>query len=137
MKCFEVTAAILINDNEILCMQRPYSKYEYIAYKFEFPGGKVESCETYEECLSRELKEEMNLDIKIEKDQFYMSVTHEYPDFKILMHSYLCEIRTRKFKLKEHESFVWLKRDHLMTLDWAPADIPIVHKLMEDTANER
>jgi 8-oxo-dGTP diphosphatase len=136
MKHFIVTAAILTNNNEILCMQRSNSKYEYIAYKFEFPGGKVEDFETYEEALSRELKEEMDLDISVSKEQFYMTVTHEYLDFTITMHSYLCQVKTRKFELKEHESFVWLKREDLMKLDWAPADIPIVEKLMEEVLNE-
>lgn len=135
MKHYIVTAAILTNGNEILCMQRPKSKYDYISYKFEFPGGKVEVSETDEESLSRELKEEMDLDIQISKDQFYMTITHEYPDFAITMHSYLCPVKTKVFELKEHESFVWLTRKDLMTLDWAPADIPIVHKLMEEVLN--
>ena len=52
MKHYTVTAAILTNENEILCMQRPKSKYEYISYKFEFPGGKVEENESNEEGLS-------------------------------------------------------------------------------------
>ncbi len=130
MKHFTVTAAILTNKNEILCMQRSESKYDYISYKYEFPGGKVEQLETDEEGLSRELKEEMDLDIEILKEDFYMTITHEYPDFRITMHSYLCEVENREFELKEHEAFVWLKREDLLSLDWAPADIPIVEKLM-------
>ena len=57
MKHYYVTAAILINNGEILCMQRGPSKYEYVAYKYEFPGGKVEESESLEACLQRELME--------------------------------------------------------------------------------
>lgn len=131
MKNLTVTAAILINNNEILCMQRAKSKFAYISNKFEFPGGKVEEGESYETCLKREIKEEMNMDINVSPEDFFMTIDHEYPDFAITMHSYICKVDSRSFELKEHESFVWLKKDELMTLDWAPADIPIVEKLLE------
>ena len=136
MKHIIVTAAILTNNDQILCMQRAKSKFDYISYKYEFPGGKVEKNESHEEGLSRELKEEMDLDIKVCKNQFFKSVTHEYPDFIVTLHSYLCSVDTRKFELKEHESFIWLNKTDLLTLDWALADIPIVKKLMGDTINE-
>lgn len=131
MKHFLVTAAILTNDGEILCMQRAKSKYDYISHKFEFPGGKVEEGESREAGLSREIFEEMDLKVDVEKSHYYMSVEHEYADFKITMHSYLIPIESREFKLKEHESYVWLSREKLMSLDWAGADIPIVHELMK------
>ncbi|BEP27851.1 (deoxy)nucleoside triphosphate pyrophosphohydrolase [Helicovermis profundi] len=130
MKHLTVTAAILVNNNEILCMQRSFNKYDYISYKFEFPGGKVEKNETFENSLSRELKEEMNLDIDVKKDQFYETINHKYPDFSITMHSYMIYIDKREFELKEHKSFVWLKKEELLTLDWAEADIPIVNMLI-------
>jgi 8-oxo-dGTP diphosphatase len=131
MKHLIVTAAILIENGEILCMQRRESKYSYISYKYEFPGGKVEDGETFEQGLSRELKEEMNIDINIKPEHFFMTIEHEYPDFSITMHSYLCPVSNRSFTRKEHNDHVWLKPQELDTLDWAPADIPIMKKLME------
>ena len=132
MKHYTVTAAVLINNKQILCMQRSKSKFDYISYKYEFPGGKVEVDEVEEKSLSRELKEEMGLEVEISKDMFFMTVDHAYPDFSITMHAYVCPLETRTFELKEHESYVWLNKEDLMTLDWAPADIPIVEKLMRN-----
>ena len=132
MKHYEVTAAILTNNGDILCMQRNKGKYEYTAYKFEFPGGKVEPGESREAALCRELHEEMDISISILPEQFFMTVEHEYPDFSITMHSYLCPVSSREFTMKEHISHIWLKPSELLSLDWAPADKPIVDKLMEE-----
>jgi 8-oxo-dGTP diphosphatase len=131
MKHYTVTAAILVEAGEILCMQRGKSIYDYISYKFEFPGGKVENGETLEQGLMREINEEMGIDINITKDQFFLTIHHEYPDFSITMHSYICHVDSREFTLREHESFVWIKKHNLLQLDWAIADMPIVKKLME------
>lgn len=130
MKHLTVTAAILTHNNEYLCMQRGPSKYDYIAYKYEFPGGKVEDSESLEAGLSRELFEEMDIHVDIKPEHFFYTVTHEYPDFKITMHSYLCPIDNRIFTLKEHIGFKWLTIDELSQPDWAQADIPIVEELM-------
>lgn len=129
---YTVTAAILLEDGEILCMQRNSGKYDYISFKFEFPGGKVESGESLEQALSRELQEEMDITIPIKPDHFFMTIDHQYPDFAITMHSYLCPVDSRAFTRKEHLSHVWLAPSQLNTLDWAPADLPIVKKLMEE-----
>ena len=132
MKHLIVTAAILINNNEILCMQRGEHKYPYISHKFEFPGGKVEHGENDEQALSRELREEMDITLDIEPSQFFMTINYQYPDFSIEMHCYLCQVEDRIFTRKEHIAHVWLKPQDLETLDWAAADMPIVKKLMED-----
>lgn len=131
MKHYEVTAAILINNNEILCMQRGISKFDYISHKYEFPGGKVEEGETREEALQRELKEELSIDVEIKPENLFFTVEHTYPDFMITMHSYLCYVPHREINRKEHIFDIWLKNEKLNTLDWAAADIPIVEKLME------
>lgn len=132
MKHFEVTAAIIINNNEILCMQRDKSKYDYVSYKFEFPGGKVESGESREVALMREISEEMDFHINITPKDYYLTIEHTYPDFSITMHSYICRVDHRYFVRKEHVSHVWLSPNDLKSLDWAAADVPIVNKLLED-----
>ncbi|MFN8672365.1 MAG: (deoxy)nucleoside triphosphate pyrophosphohydrolase [Candidatus Sericytochromatia bacterium] len=129
MKQYEVVAAIIINENKILCTQRGLSKYSYTSEKYEFPGGKIDIGETKEEALIREIKEELEMDINIEKEFF--TVHHEYPDFKIIMHSFICKSENTQLVLKEHIDFKWLKKEELFQLDWAGADIPIVEKLLE------
>lgn len=93
MKTIEVVAAIVIHDNKYLCAQRGLGKFDYISKKYEFPGGKVELNKSRESALIREMKEELRMDVYI--DKHYLTVEHTYPDFKIIMHSYLCESKTR------------------------------------------
>lgn len=130
MKHLTVTAAIILHDHEVLCMQRSKSKYDYLSYKYEFPGGKLEVGESLQACLKREIREELAL--HIHECQHYLEVVHAYEDFSITLHAYLCPVRERKFSLKEHAAYVWLKKDQLLSLDWAGADLPIVEKLMKE-----
>ena len=128
MKKIEVVAAILKNEDYILCAQRATSKLDYISKKFEFPGGKIEDGETKKEALKRELIEELNIRPKI--NDIYLTVVHQYPDFEITMHSFLCDLDSKEVTLNEHISSKWLKKDDLLGLDWAAADVPIVNKLI-------
>lgn len=130
MKKIEVVAGIIYFENKILCVQRPKNKLSYISEKFEFPGGKIELGETKEEALNRELLEELNIVAAIES--FYTTVVHEYPDFELTMHSYICEVKTKELTLNEHIGLEWLNLDELNRLDWAAADIPIVNKLIRN-----
>lgn len=130
MKQYKVAAAIIMHKNEILCMQRPESNYPYLSYKYEFPGGKIEAGETDEEALSRELKEEMALDVTVKPENFFLTVNHQYPDFLIEMHSYIINVDNKEFQRLEHHHHCWLIAKRLKELDWAPADIPIMEKLM-------
>ena len=106
MKKCQVVAAIIINDNKVLCMQRNISKYDYVSFKYEFPGGKIEPGETKEVALTREIMEELDLKIEIGKE--FLTVEHEYPDFNISLHSFICKSSTNKITLKEHIAFKWL-----------------------------
>jgi 8-oxo-dGTP diphosphatase len=128
MKHHEVVAAIIVNGSEILCLQRGPSKYDYIAHKYEFPGGKVEADETREEALIREIKEELELDIQVQ--EHFLTVEHAYPDFKITMHGFLCQAGEAQLTLHEHIAYQWLPAHKLSVLDWAAADIPFVSKLV-------
>lgn len=130
MKKVEVVAGVIFWGNQILCVQRPKNKLQYISEKFEFPGGKIELGETKEEALHRELLEELNLLTKI--NSFFMTVVHEYPDFELTMHSFICEVDSKELKLNEHIDNKWLKINELNSLDWAAADIPIVEKLLSN-----
>lgn len=130
MKKIEVVAGIIFFQDKILCVQRPQNKLLYISEKFEFPGGKIEKDETKEEALHRELFEELNISIKIKS--LFLTVVHEYPDFEITMHSFICEVDSKEITLNEHISQEWLSINELQKLDWAAADIPIVNKLISN-----
>ena len=127
MKHHEVVAAIIQRGDEFLCLQRGPSKYDYIAQKWEFPGGKVEAGETQEAALAREIQEELGLVIQV--DTPLLTVEHEYADFRITMHGLRCSALTHALTLHEHIAYTWLRRDQLHTLDWAAADLPLVAKL--------
>ena len=129
MKHIEVVAGIIEFDGKILCMQRDKGKFDYVSYKFEFPGGKVEAGEENHTALERELNEEMDMNVSISEDDFLLTVEHTYPDFSISMHTYLCKVDKPDFVMKEHISFEWLTVDELDKLDWAEADKPIVEFL--------
>lgn len=128
MKKIEVVAGVIYWKGLILCVQRPPNKYNYISEKFEFPGGKVELGETQEAALHRELLEELNLSVIIKS--FFCTVVHEYPDFELTMHSFICEVESNELTLMEHIDYKWLKINELQALDWAAADVPIVKKLV-------
>lgn len=130
MKTIEVVAAVIQENDKILCVQRNAAKYDYISFKYEFPGGKVEEGESNLEALVREIAEELNLDIVV--DEHFLTVDHTYPDFRIIMHSFICHCLSNDLKLHEHIDFKWLTRNELASLDWAAADLPIVDKLISN-----
>jgi len=125
---YHVVAAIIRHEGNILCVQKGVSKYAYISHRYEFPGGKVEPGESPQSALHREVQEEICLDIRI--DEWYYTVTHEYPDFRITMEAYLCSaMRIQSLLLTEHIHHQWLPATKLAQLDWAAADWPIVIRL--------
>jgi 8-oxo-dGTP diphosphatase len=128
MKNIVVVAAIIINNNKILCVQRGENKLDYISKKFEFPGGKLEIGETKEEGIIREVLEELNMTINPLEE--FLTVNHQYPDFNLTMHSFLCSTDNPTVTLSVHIDYKWLSKEELLNLDWAAADIPIVNKLM-------
>jgi 8-oxo-dGTP diphosphatase len=130
MKKIEVVAAIIYFENKILCVQRPVNKLSYISEKYEFPGGKIEKGETKKAALHREIYEELNISTTIKS--LFLTVVHQYPDFELTMHSFVCAVDTKEIKLNEHIDFKWLSIEELKKLDWAAADIPIVDKLVSN-----
>lgn len=130
MKHIEVVAGVIEHDGKILCMERAQGKYDYVSFKWEFPGGKIEVGETKEEALKRELREEMEMDVEI--TGHFLDIYHEYPDFSMNMYSFRCKAKSKEFKMNVHNDFKWLEVGELMTLDWAPADVPIVEKIVKE-----
>lgn len=124
MKQIEVVAAIIRKENQIFATQRGYGEWKDW---WEFPGGKMETGETPEEALKREIWEELETRIMVER--LVETVEWDYPAFHLTMHSYLCHVESGHLELKEHEAAKWLNRDELESVRWLPADWEIVRKL--------
>jgi 8-oxo-dGTP diphosphatase len=118
----EVVAAVIKKSNLFYVVQRPF-KGE-VGGKWEFPGGKIESNESKEEALKREIKEELDLDIKIEK--FLLTSNHEYKSFKIKLHFFLCSIVEGKPILTEHINEQWVLKKDINKVDFAEADLAVL-----------
>ena len=127
MKKIFVVAAIIFNQDKILCVQRGFNKYNYISKKYELPGGKIEIGESDEYALKREILEELSMYIEI--TNFFMTVNHQYPDFHLNMKAYECSCKNNTVILSEHIDYKWLQTNKLAKLDWAEADLPIIQKL--------
>ena len=128
MKKIEVVAAIFKNsENKYYCARRKPGGE--LSMKWEFPGGKIETGESHEQALIREIKEELKLDIKV--GEHCLTVEHQYNSFHLTMHAYFASIVGGDLTLTEHTGQKWLTKDELLSLDWAAADIPIVQKLIK------
>ena len=124
MKQIRTVAGVIKNEKgEVLCTLRDQGKYDYVSFKWEFPGGKIEEGETNEQTLVRELHEELDIDVKI--NRFIYQVEHDYPDFHLSMAVFDCDLVSKQIKMNVHKGIKWLKPENLMELDWAAADLPV------------
>ncbi len=126
MKKIQVACAIIILEEKILVVQR--SDTMSLPLKWEFPGGKIESGESDEECIKREIIEELN--IKIELISRLTPSRYNYPDFQIELIPFLAKYIDGVIKLAEHKKYLLLKKYELSDLDWAEADIPILNEYL-------
>ena len=126
-KNIKVVAAIIKKEKQIFATQRGYGDYKDW---WEFPGGKIEQGETPEEALVREIKEE--LDTTITVDRFLMTVEYDYPEFHLSMDCFFCSIESGNLTLLEHEAAKWLPVDNLRQVNWLPADMEIIEQIEKD-----
>ena len=125
MKQIEVVAAIIHDaEGRIFATQRGYGEWEGW---WEFPGGKMEAGESPEEALRREIWEELETRIVIER--LVTTVEWDYPKFHLTMHCYWCHVESGSLTLKEHEAARWLAKDELESVKWLPADLQILDKI--------
>ena len=122
----DVTAAIIQRKGQILAARR--KEGFHMAGYWEFPGGKIEFGETPEECLQRELKEELNIETRI--GPFFEESCFDYGTKQIRLLSYFVDYISGTFTLNDHDEIRWLHVHQLFTLQWAPADIALVEKLV-------
>lgn len=124
MKTVQVAAAIIIHNGKIFCTQRGYGEFKD---GWEFPGGKIEPGETPQEALIREIHEELDTEIAV--DRLFDEVEYDYPNFHLSMKCYLCHVLSGKLTLLEHEAAKWLAPENLDIVDWLPADYRTIEKL--------
>ncbi|KYH32055.1 CTP pyrophosphohydrolase [Clostridium tepidiprofundi DSM 19306] len=128
-KLIKVVGAIIENENnEILCALR--SPRMSIPNMWEFPGGKIEDNETFKQAIEREIKEELSC--KVEFIDVFNDNIHEYDNFIVNLITVKCRLVTGTPKISEHSKLIWLHRENLLSLKWAPADIPAVKQLVEE-----
>lgn len=126
MKIVEVVAAIIKKEDKIFITRRGYGEFIDM---WEFPGGKVEIGETREEALSREIKEELELDIK--NLEYLTTVEYDYTKFHLTMHCFMCEIAGGTLKLNAHNDAKWIEINDLDNERWVPADVLVIEALKE------
>ncbi|NMA58710.1 (deoxy)nucleoside triphosphate pyrophosphohydrolase, partial [Clostridium cochlearium] len=123
----KVVGAIIENENnEILCALR--SPKMSLPNMWEFPGGKIEKGETLKQAIEREIKEELSCDVKF--IDVFNDNTHEYDNLIVNLITIKCKLISGMPIANEHSKLIWLHRENLLSLNWAPADIPAVNKLL-------
>ena len=122
-----VACAIIEEKGRVLAAQR--NEFGRMPLKWEFPGGKIHAGESPEECLKREVMEEMGALLEIHRP--LPPASHDYADFSVTLYPFVCSLLSKEITLHEHKAVKWLLPDELLTVDWAEADIPIIKAYLE------
>lgn len=130
MKTIKVVAAIIHENGRILIGKRSYGEFKGL---YEFPGGKVEPGETGEQAIRREIMEEMDVHIAVEK--FFTNVQYDYPHFHLDMDCYLCHLIDHHMVLDSHSEIQWIRHDD-PSLKWCPADKLVISEIIKRGLND-
>lgn len=125
-KTVRVVAAVILKDGRVFATQRGYGPYRDW---WEFPGGKIETGETPEEALRREIREELDTEIRV--GDLLEEVEYDYPEFHLSMICFLADVISGHLVLREHEDARWLSPDRLDEVQWLPADLAVIRHLKE------
>ncbi len=126
----EVTAAIMVKDGRFLICQRPEGKT--CGLLWEFPGGKIEPGETGEQCIAREIQEELGVTIRVVRK--FHQVDYAYPDRAIRLHFYIAEIISGQLTRKEHNALAWITKEEISNYSFCPADAKMLSEAMQKNA---
>lgn len=118
-----VCGIVRINRSVIVCQRK---KYPFNGI-WEFPGGKIEEGETKRDCLKRELFEELNIKIRIEK--LFLDFKYHYPYLKVRLTCFLCRYVSGKIRLTEHQNFLCAKPEQILKLRFLDGNKKILNKL--------
>ena len=129
MKTIRVVAAVIRDRGRVFATARGYGEYKG---GWEFPGGKIEPGETPQEALVREIREELDTEIRV--GGLIDTIEYDYPSFHLSMDCFWCEIREGSLTLKEAEAAKWLSKETIDSVDWLPADRGLIGKIREELA---
>ena len=123
-KTINVVAALITDGKRVFATARGYGNYKGWC---EFPGGKVEQGETPEDALVREIREELDSEIRV--DEYIETIEYDYPEFHLSMRCYWCSLLSGNLVLKEAEDAKWLDVEHIDSVKWLPTDISLIDKI--------
>jgi len=124
---YQVTAGLIWNNGKILITQRPFN--DTFGGLWEFPGGKQKSGETLEQCLVREIAEELNIQIQIDKK--FMSLTYKYDHFQITLHVFFCTLENGIPESREVQDWKWIDLSEIDYYQFTEADQKVIQKISD------
>ena len=124
-KQIEVSAALIFCDGKLLITQRHANAH--LGGLWEFPGGKREPGETFEQCLIREIREELG--IEIEAGKLFEEISHAYADKAVHLKFFVCKLISGKLRALDCAAFKWVEKAELADFDFPAADARLLEKL--------
>jgi len=127
-KVIQVAAGLVFKQGRLLITQRNES--DHLGGMWEFPGGKIEPGETFEQCLCRELREELEIDVEV--SELVETISHQYPERKVLIKFFRCNIILGEPKLLDCQNLEWVEVDELDNYEFPPADAQLIERLRNE-----